>query len=160
MRTTSQCRRCRMIKSLEEFKKADKHLCLLCHRASVKEWKEKNPEKAKEQRRRKDEKKKRANKEKRDLKNQRRMLIRCLKKVRKEKKRLDAKSYRFILVDGKAYPEHRYIMEQHLGRKLEWGEEVHHINHIRNDNRIENLVVMWRTEHRALHARIRAGLDA
>lgn len=51
--------------------------------------------------------------------------------------------------------EHRYIMEKHIGRMLENDETVHHINHVRDDNRIENLQLMTFKEHAGLHMRER-----
>jgi len=60
---------------------------------------------------------------------------------------------RLINRGGKKVRAHRWIMEQHLGRGLLPHEEVHHLNHNPLDNRVENLAVMTRDEHIALHAK-------
>lgn len=56
-----------------------------------------------------------------------------------------------IWVGNEKILEHRYVMEQHLGRSLRDDEVVHHINGDKQDNRIENLQVMTQDEHIALH---------
>lgn len=48
--------------------------------------------------------------------------------------------------------EHRVLMERHLGRQLLPSEDVHHINGIKNDNRLENLQVMPHVDHLRQHA--------
>lgn len=51
----------------------------------------------------------------------------------------------------------KYVMENYLGRKLDKNEVVHHINENPMDDRIENLLVMTRSQHIALHNRSRKG---
>jgi hypothetical protein len=53
--------------------------------------------------------------------------------------------YKVLYIDGKEILEHRYIMEQLLGRSLTPEENVHHLNGVKNDNRIENLE-LWSTK--------------
>jgi hypothetical protein len=52
---------------------------------------------------------------------------------------LDNNGYKIFKKNGITYREHRYVMEQHIGRKLLKTENVHHKNGVRDDNRIENL---------------------
>lgn len=59
--------------------------------------------------------------------------------LKKGQPHLTNNGYFRININGKRVLQHRYIMEQHLGRPLYTKERIHHLNGIRTDNRIENL---------------------
>lgn len=67
----------------------------------------------------------------------------------------DKRGYRWVYVteNGKrrARREHRFIMEQHLGRKLEPWEIVHHIDENPSNNDLLNLQVVAFGDHTKSH---------
>jgi HNH endonuclease len=54
--------------------------------------------------------------------------------------------YRVITVNGRQVLEHRYVMEQHLGRPLRKSETVHHRDGNRSRNTIDNLELWTGTQ--------------
>jgi hypothetical protein len=57
---------------------------------------------------------------------------------------ISRKGYKVFYKNGKHIKEHRYVMEQHLGRKLSQNEHIHHIDGNRLNNNLKNLEI-WTT---------------
>ena len=60
--------------------------------------------------------------------------------------------WELVLEDGTRVLEHRFVVQESLGRNLLSTEVVHHLNHDKRDNRIENLQVLSVSEHAKVHA--------
>lgn len=53
---------------------------------------------------------------------------------------------------GKGYVKRsRLVMEKHIGRYLKDNEVIHHLNGIRDDDRLENLVITTKSEHQPVY---------
>ena len=61
--------------------------------------------------------------------------------------------------DSKGYVrEHRLIVEKKLNRFLKKDEVIHHINEIKNDNRLSNLYLFNNlSQHKTYHLLLRSG---
>lgn len=53
--------------------------------------------------------------------------------------------------------KHRAMMEQRIGRRLRRGEQVHHDNEVRDDNRDDNLILTTATIHAQYHFAMNGG---
>lgn len=53
--------------------------------------------------------------------------------------------------NNKRIYEHRLIVESIIERKLKKDEEIHHINFNRSDNRVSNLYLFKKGEHKGFH---------
>lgn len=71
--------------------------------------------------------------------------------IRWRRGKSEKRNYKFIKTpDGRRMREHRWLMEQHVGRKLLPTEHVHHINGDWRDNRLENLALLTNSEHQRI----------
>lgn len=86
-----------------------------------------------------------------NLKDKRANTCRPCKPPKKSTWRVHSSGYVRKSVNGQYVYQHRIVMEEYLGRSLETHEHVHHINHNKSDNRIENLEIIDSVLHGQKH---------
>jgi len=69
------------------------------------------------------------------------------------RKNLMKVGYFRVFEGGKWVYEHRHVMSVNLGRPLTNSEVVHHIDGDRKNNNLQNLELMSKTAHDALHSK-------
>ncbi|HEQ4429580.1 TPA: HNH endonuclease [Streptococcus pyogenes] len=74
----------------------------------------------------------------------------CSHKCTDDYKRWTGLSGKAPVIDG--IPAHRVIASEKMGRQLHHYEEVHHIDGNHDNNRIENIVILSKSEHAKIHA--------
>jgi DNA-binding transcriptional regulator YiaG len=63
--------------------------------------------------------------------------------------------YKTICINGKQKRLHRYLIEQKIGRELGYNEIVHHKDRNILNNDLDNLELITRAEHMAMHTEIK-----
>lgn len=80
------------------------------------------------------------------------------------KEKYDKKGYKLIYCPNHPYSkpknnflhEHRVVVENFIKRRLKEGECIHHINMLKNDNKIENLMLFKSHKlHSSFHNKVR-----
>lgn len=72
--------------------------------------------------------------------------------------RINKDGYRVIRAGDRILLEHRHVVEVSLGRPLNSYEMVHHINHNKLDNRLENLQLVSGKAHAKIHGALHSHL--
>jgi len=66
--------------------------------------------------------------------------------IRREKD-WDLTKYHIVNVDGRQVLHHRYVWEKANNKKLPKGWVIHHLNGLKGDNRLENLLPLPKHRH-------------
>lgn len=77
-------------------------------------------------------------------------------KVEHSYKMTDKDGYAVLIIgSSKKISEHRYVIEKFLKRKLKSTECVHHLDEVKTNNALDNLIVITPANHNTLHAAIK-----